>query len=152
MTFGGRRLLIEDNLWWRKILMRDTLWWKTTFYGRQPFMEDDLWWNIAFTERWYLIRHNSSFYDFLPKQTKPNLPNKDYTFGTKLTKPNQFTPMKPNLIYRAKPKNMHISYSGGQLPTMLIATISVIPVFSLFFFLLSRLLFSWKECSNQNLI
>ena len=48
MTFGGRRLLMEDKLWWKKILMEDALWWKTTFDGRKPLMEDDLWWKTTF--------------------------------------------------------------------------------------------------------
>ena len=37
MTFGGRRPMVEDDLWW-----------KATFGGRQPSVEDDLWWKTNF--------------------------------------------------------------------------------------------------------
>ena len=36
MTFGGRRLSVEDNLRW-----------KITFSGRRPYVEDDLWWRTC---------------------------------------------------------------------------------------------------------
>ena len=47
-NFDGRRLLIEDNLWWktkfdgRQPLIEDNLWMRTFLYGRQPLMEDNL--------------------------------------------------------------------------------------------------------------
>ena len=44
---GGRRPLVEDDLWWkttfggRQLLVEDDLWWKTTFGGRQLLVEDN---------------------------------------------------------------------------------------------------------------
>ena len=54
MTFDGRRLLMEDNLWQKMIsdergpLMEGDLWWKTTFEGRQPLMEDNICWRTTY--------------------------------------------------------------------------------------------------------
>ena len=51
---GGRRPLVEDDLWWkttyvgRRPLVEDDLWWKTTFGGRHPLVEDDLWWKTTY--------------------------------------------------------------------------------------------------------
>ena len=58
---GGRRPLVEDNLWWkttsvgRRPLVEDDLWWKTTFSGRRLSVEDDLRWKVTMVEddlRW----------------------------------------------------------------------------------------------------
>ena len=54
---GGRRLSVEDNLWWkttfggRRPLVEDDLRWKTTFGGRQPLVEDTLWWKTTYSRR-----------------------------------------------------------------------------------------------------
>ena len=54
MTFGGRRLSVEEDLRWKTTfdgrwpLMEDFLWWKTTFDRIQPLTEDDLWWKTTF--------------------------------------------------------------------------------------------------------
>ena len=50
MTYGGRRPLVEDEIWWkttfdgRQPLLEDNLQFKMTCGGRQPLVEDDLWW------------------------------------------------------------------------------------------------------------
>ena len=54
---GGRRLLVEGDLWWkttfgeRRPSVEDDHWWKTTFGGRQPLVEDDLQWKKTFGGR-----------------------------------------------------------------------------------------------------
>ena len=69
---GGRRPLVEDDLWWRttsvgrRPLVEDDLWRKTIFGGRRvsvedhlrwktPLVEDDLWWKTTFTGRQLLV-------------------------------------------------------------------------------------------------
>ena len=50
-TFGGRRPMLEDNLWWKTPLVEDDLRWKTTFGGRRLSVEDDLQWKTTFGGR-----------------------------------------------------------------------------------------------------
>ena len=71
-TFDGRRLLVEEDLWWKKTtdgrrplkedelrgrmtFMEDDLGWWTTFDGRPPLMEDNLWWKMTSDGRWPLL-------------------------------------------------------------------------------------------------
>ena len=49
-TFGGRRPLVEDDLWWKTPLVEDGLQWKTTFGGRRPMVENDLQWKTNFVD------------------------------------------------------------------------------------------------------
>ena len=51
---GGRRPLVEDNLW-GKMTFEDIIWWKMTFSGRQPLVEDDLQWKTTFGGRRHLV-------------------------------------------------------------------------------------------------
>ena len=57
MTYGGRRLLVEDDHWWkttfggRQLREQDEFLWKTTFVGRRPTEEYDLWWKTIFGGR-----------------------------------------------------------------------------------------------------
>ena len=65
---GGRRPLVEDDLWWkttfrgkrplglttfgiRQPFIEDNLRWKMTFGGRRPSVEDKLCWKMTFGER-----------------------------------------------------------------------------------------------------
>ena len=61
MTFGERRPLVEDDLWWkttfggRRSLVEDDLRRKMTFCGRRPTEEDNLRWKTTFSGRQLLV-------------------------------------------------------------------------------------------------
>ena len=78
MHDGGRRPLVEDNLWWkitfggRQPSVEDDLLWETTFGGRRPLVEDDVQWKMTFVgslhAAYSALRHFLSHMTFVLKK------------------------------------------------------------------------------------
>ena len=51
MTFGGRRLLMEEDFDGRYSLMEDNIGCKRNFDGKQHWMEEELGWKTTFDGR-----------------------------------------------------------------------------------------------------